>query len=362
MHRARRRRRCDVSGLPDDVASAPKEFLPEFRLHPFRPAWWLRGGHAQTLGGRWLRRGIAVPLAPEHVPMPDGDFVELAWAPGDRGADSPLVLVLHGLEGSAGSGYVLQTHRMLAERGVRSVGLNFRSCGPTPNRLPRFYHAGETGDLARVVAHLRAASPAAPLGAVGFSLGGNVLLKWLGETGASNPLRGAVAVSVPFDLGAGARALERGLGPLYTRAFLGSLRRKLAARTDVPALRCDLPAGRRAQTLRAWDDAVTAPLHGFAGVDDYHRRSSSAGVLPEIRVPTLILHATDDPFLPAHAVPRDAIRANRYLVDGVAAGGGHVGFVGGTFRRPVFWAEAEAARFLAHTLDRFTPAPLELDG
>lgn len=324
--------------------------MPEFELRPFRPAGWLRGPHAQTLGGRWLRRRHDLLLRRERVHTPDGDFVDLDWPESALADESPLVLVLHGLEGSARSGYVLEAHRALSALGIRSVGLNFRSCGGEPNLTARFYHAGETEDLALVVERLLQRFPRAPLGAVGFSLGGNMLLKWLGETGVDAPVQAAAAVSVPFDLAAGARALQAGLGRVYSRHFVRSLRRKLLARAEELEAHCDLERGRRARTLTKLDDAVTAPLHGFRDVHHYYSASSSANYLPHIRVPTLILHAADDPFLPPEALPRKAVRDNPCLVGGFTEQGGHVGFVEGPPWAPEFWAEAEAARFVASTL------------
>lgn len=328
----------------------------EFAVSPFRPAWWLPGPHAQTLGGRWLRRRLKVALRRERLRTPDADVLHLDWPHSTLAPDSPLVLVLHGLEGCASSGYVLEAHRVLAARGIRSVGLNFRSCGGEMNHAARFYHAGETGDLAFVVEQLARRFPDAVLGAVGFSLGGNVLLKWLGEAGADSPVQAAAAVSVPFDLAASARALSRGLGPQYSRHFVRGLRRKLLSRADVLAEHCDLERGCHARTLPEFDAAVTAPVHGFRDVHHYYSASSSIGFLAGIRVPTLLLHSADDPFLPAEAIPREQVSKNPFLVSGFTRHGGHVGFVGGSPWLPEFWAEREAARFLAAMLRSRQPA------
>lgn len=329
-----------------------------FTVRPFRPAWWLRGVHAQTIGGRYLRlrRARVVAVRRERVETPDGDFLDLDFAAGEgAGSDEvrpgePLALVLHGLEGSAASGYVLQTLRELARRGIRGVAVNFRTCGGEPNRLARFYHSGETGDLGFVVDLLRERWPGSPIGAVGYSLGGNVLLKYLGERGEASPVRAAVAVSVPFDLGAGATRMERGMGRFYTWNFLRSLRRKYAAKQTLLREAVDEARVLSARTFREFDDAATAPLHGFRDAEDYYTRSSSASFLDRIRVPTLLLHSVDDPFLPATAIPRAAIRSNPYLAEGFTRGGGHVGFVGGKPWAPEFWAEGEATRFLAGQL------------
>lgn len=322
-------------------------------VRPFRPPWWLRGPHAQTLGGRYLRRNRSFPATRERLETPDGDFVDLDFARAVA-ADpaAPRVVVLHGLEGCSRSSYVGNTLQELHARGMQGVALNFRSCSGEMNRTARFYHAGDTGDLRLVLRHLRTRYPEAPLGAVGFSLGGNVLLKYLGEEGADavRVLHAAVAISVPFDLAAGADKLERGMGRIYTRYFMRKLLRKSEAKHALLEPRCDLPRVRGARTLRAFDDAATAPLHGFSGAEEYYRDSSSGPFLAGIRVPTLLLHSLDDPFLPESSVPRRAIRDNPALIDGVVKGGGHVGFVTGTPREPLFWAEREAARFLARAL------------
>lgn len=322
-----------------------------FEPRPFRPAAWLPGPHAQTIAGRLLRRPRPPAFRRERVETPDGDFIDLDFVPGPAGA--PLVLLLHGLEGSARRGYAILTYRALAARGLRAVGLNFRGCGGEPNRAARFYHSGETGDLRFVLKVLRDRFAAPASAAVGFSLGGNVLLKYLGEEGEAAGLRAAVAVSVPYDLSAGADALDATpMGRFYTGLFLRSLIAKAEAKAVLLDGAVDLDRVRRARSFRAFDDAATAPLHGFAGADDYYCRSSSAGFLPRIRTPTLLLHADDDPFLPGTALPRDAIAANPCLSAVVTQAGGHVGFIAGPPWRPEFWAESEIARFLAAQLSR----------
>ncbi len=332
--------------------AAPPTPLPNHAPRPFRPAWWLPGRHAQTIGGRLLRLGRSFPLRRERVETPDGDFLDLDFAPPPR-EGAPQVLLLHGLEGSARRGYALITYAELAAAGIQGVGLNFRSCSGEPNRAARLYHSGETGDIRFVLDHLAARSPNVRRGAIGFSLGGNVLLKLLGEEGdaARRWLEAAVAVSVPYDLAAGADHLERSaMGRFYTRLFVRSLQRKLEAKRALLDGRVDLAHALRARTFREFDDAATAPLHGFADAAEYYRISSSARYLAAVRIPTLLLHAEDDPFLPTPALPRDAIARNPFLVPVITPRGGHVGFIGGPPWAPRFWAEAEAARFLAARL------------
>ncbi len=297
-----------------------------------------------------LFRRARLPLRRERVVTADGDFVDLDWADGPAGA--PVLLVLHGLEGSARSPYVTGLFTEGLARGWRGVALNFRSCSGEPNRLPRFYHSGDTGDLDHVVTQLARREPALRLGAVGVSLGGNVLLKWLGERGADAPRQvvGAVGISVPFDLAACARMLDRGFRrTLYTANFMRTLRQKVLDRARVYPGLVDTARARRARTFAEYDRVVTAPLHGFADELDYWTRSSSGPYLARLRRPALLLNARDDPFVPRGALPDPAA-----LPPGVRAEfpsrGGHAGFVNGPPWRVGSWAERRAVEFLADLL------------
>ncbi len=320
----------------------------------FRPAWWLPGAHAQTLGARLLRTRRGITLTRERLELPDGDFVDLDWANPAIGAaprERPTVLVLHGLEGSARSTYAYEAYRQLLALDLRPVGLNFRSCSGELNRLPRLYHSGDTTDVGFVFRWLRQRSPSAALGALGFSLGGNVLLKYLGEPPADRALPdAAVAISVPFDLAAGAEHVERGTHKIYRAYLLRKLKRKVAAKRAILDGRVAVERVLRANTFREFDEAGTAPLHGFEGADDYYRRSSSAPFVPAITTPTLVIHAHDDPFLPPAAIPHAALAANPAIHTAISPRGGHVGFVAGPPSAPTFWAERRAAVFLAGAL------------
>lgn len=229
------------------------------------------------------------------------------------------------------------------------------------NRRPRSYHSGETGDLAWVVEELARRFPNRPMGILGFSLGGNILLKYLGEHGDSVPriLRGAAAISTPFDLMAGTQALESGpMGRLYTYYFIRQLRQKVRLKAHLLEPLVEVEEVLRARTLREYDDRHTAPIHGFRDAQDYYERSSSRPWLTEIRLPTLLLQAQDDPFLP-DGLPTAEVEANPHLIPGFTKGGGHVGFVEGAHpAAPSFWADEEAARFLAHVLEANPAEPL----
>ncbi|MGD8278692.1 MAG: hydrolase [Gemmatimonadota bacterium] len=331
------------------MAHEKRRALPE--TGSFEPAWWLPGAHAQTIAGRLLRRTAPPTLHRERIDLPDGDFLDLDITQG-AAPGSPLVLLLHGLEGSSRRGYALNVYRELGALGIGAVGMNFRGCSGEPNRTARSYHSGETEDLRHVLALLRERFPTSALGVIGFSLGGNVLLKYLGEEGegATAGIRTCVAVSVPFDLGACADSLERTrMGRFYTRRFLATLKEKTAARRALVGDRLDMERALRSRTFREFDDAVTAPLHGFASAEDYYRRCSSAGFIGNIRVPTLLIQAQDDPFLPSGAIPRVAIAGNPRLLGRILARGGHVGFIEGPPWSPRFWVErAAAAHFADH--------------
>lgn len=318
----------------------------------FETPWWARGPHAQTLLARALRSAKGPSFVRERLETPDGDFLDVDWGP-DPGPDAPVALVLHGLEGSSRRSYVRNVCRELLARGVRPVAMNFRGCSGEPNRALRFYHSGETSDPGLVVDTIRTRHPGRRVGALGFSLGGNILLKMLGERsdGGTGLLDAAVAMSVPYDLAAGCDLLERSfMGRAYSAYFLRSLRTKVAWKRDRLAEVLDMRAVGLARSIRAFDDHVTAPLNGFADASEYYEACSSARFLGGIRVPTLLLHARNDPFLPPEAIPESSGRANASLTWSLEERGGHVGFVEGPPWAPRFWADAAGADFLGTLL------------
>jgi hypothetical protein len=278
----------------------------------------------------------------------DGDFVDLDWFSPPADIAAPLLLVLHGLEGSCRSHYVRGLLEHGRELGWGGVVLNFRSCSGEPNRLPRFYHSGDTDDLDEIVHLLATREPARVIVAVGVSLGGNVLLKWLGEQGDAAPasLAAAVGISVPFDLERCARVLDRGFQKwVYTANFMRTFKQKVRAKVPKHGAFVDLAAVRRARTFAAYDRVVTAPLHGFADEVDYWRRASCGPYLPKIRRPTLLISALDDPFVPPAALP-DPMSLPPNVVLELTERGGHVGFVQGPPWRVRSWAEGRAIEFL----------------
>ncbi|MEB4590063.1 hydrolase [Candidatus Thiothrix sp. Deng01] len=307
----------------------------------FRPAWWLQSPHLQTLWPVFFRPRPKLKLQAERVELKDGDFIDLAWHPRPN---SPLVLVIHGLEGSLRSHYAQTLLLALHNAGFASVFMHLRGCSGTPNRHASSYHSGRTADVAEVLAYLHA-SGRMPDAAVGFSLGGNLILKYAGETGAASGLKAIVAVSTPFQLQECARKLEHGFARVYGQYLLrnlkGAYRRKFSQRQPPLPVKLDALG-----TIFAFDDQVTAPLNGFAGAEDYYARSSSGQFLSQIQTPALIIHAQDDPFMYPSTVPDASMLSDSVTLE-LAAHGGHVGFVGGNAPwRAEYWLEQRITRWL----------------
>ncbi|MFY9299578.1 MAG: alpha/beta fold hydrolase, partial [Candidatus Nitrosotenuis sp.] len=318
---------------------------------PFKQAWWCRGRHLQTIWGSVLRPTPRVALRRERWETPDGDFLDLDTLSGNPSA--PILIVLPGLEGSSRSKQILGLLQEAKRRGWRGLAVNFRSCSGQPNRLRRSYHAGETSDLAWVIQRVVEQNPDSPVFCVGLSLGGNVLLKYLGEQGegAPEPVRAAVAISTPFDLEASVRSLERGFSRFYMRRLVASLRRKALAKLKIYPDLADRRRLKSARTLGEFDDAVTAPVHGFRDAVEYWTACSSKSFLAKIRRPALLINARDDPFLPEASLPVTAVSENSFLTAEFPRTGGHVGFLAGVWPgMPVPWAQIRAIRFLEEHL------------
>jgi len=329
-----------------DTVAVPAPSVP---ASAFRGPAWLRGAHAQTIWPYLLPR-IAARYRRERVDTPDGDFWDFDWVgPADSSPETPLVILLHGLEGGSDSHYARALMAAIAERGWRGVVPHFRGCGGEPNRRPRAYHSGDHEEFDAMLAAIRERVPAPTvLYAAGVSVGGSVLLNWLGRHGraASALLRAAAAVSTPLDLTAAGYAIDRGANRVYAWHFLQTLKPKsIAMARRFPDL-LDADAIRRARTMYAFDDAVTAPLHGFAGTPDYWRRASSKPWLPQIAVPTLVLNAKNDPFVPDESLPR-AAEASPHVVLEQPCAGGHVGFLAGSFPGSHGWLPRRLLDFFA---------------
>ncbi|MEY6433307.1 hydrolase [Thioalkalicoccus limnaeus] len=307
----------------------------------FKPAWWLPGAHLQTLWPTLVRRRISVAFPKRRIELADGDFIDLTCArvPG------PRVLLVHGLEGNLRSHYAGSLIYRLIDAGFSPIFMHLRGCSGEPNRLARAYHSGASDDLAEVLNQL-AADPEGPvLAVIGVSLGGNILLKYLGET--PTPLvKTAIAVSVPFVLRDAMLRLNRGVSRIYRDYLLRRL--KLAYRAKFANRPAPVPVDiDQINDLESFDDWITAPLNGFASAFDYYQRCSCRQFLPRIHTPTLIIHALDDPFVFPDTVPKAHELGPGVMLE-VTRGGGHVGFLSGPLPwRPQYWLEERILRHLA---------------
>jgi predicted alpha/beta-fold hydrolase len=315
---------------------------------PYIPPLWLPGGNSQTIYARLLARNYTVEYQRQRWETPDGDFIDLDWVNQHRGVAKLLVL-FHGLEGSSRSHYALSLMTMVQQLGWRGVVPHFRGCSGEINRLARAYHSGDAAEIDWILRRLKRENPDCEIYVIGISLGGNMLLKWLGERGAAAApvVRGAVAVSAPVDLHAAAAVLDFGYRrAIYTRRFLQSLTEKVLAKIATHRLAIDSDAVRVCSTFRQIDDLYTAPIHGFKDADDYWTKASSKPGLKNIRVPTLLLNARNDPFMPADALPTRTQVSESVTLE-FPNSGGHVGFVRGAFPGSLHWLPQRIADFFA---------------
>ena len=309
---------------------------------------WLPGGNSQTIYPFFLRSLISPAYQRERLELDDGDFIDIDWL--DNSIDRPLVIMFHGLEGGSSSHYARSIMGLLQELGWRGAVVHFRGCSGTPNRLPRAYHAGDSEEIGKILHKIRernqSLGSSASLYVIGISLGGNALLKWLGEQGkkACHIIDGAVTVSVPLDLVAAGKALDSGFNRLYTQHFLGTLKKKVLKKLDdFPGL-FDAVAVAKCTTLYQFDNLVTAPLHGFSNTDEYWALSSSKPWLKHIQVPTLVINARNDPFMPSSSLPAQTDVSCSVSLE-FPTEGGHVGFLSSPFPGNLTWLPERVVRF-----------------
>ena len=303
----------------------------------YRAPAWLPGGHLQTIYAKLFIRVPPVAYRRERLELPDGDFLDFDWVDGAPAA--PVLILFHGLEGSADSPYARDLMARAAVRGWNGVVAHFRGCSGEDNRLPRAYFAGDSEDIERMLRHVKSQHAEAPVYAVGVSLGGNALLKWLGEAGdaARALLERAAGVSAPLDLSAAGHALDRGFNRrVYTARFLATLKAKALRKAARFSRTLDAKAISAATTFREFDTLVTARLHGFRDAEDYWFRVSSKPLLRSITVPTLVINAKNDPFLPAWALPTAADVSTAVILEQPDSGG-HVAFPYGPFPGNLDW-------------------------
>ncbi len=316
--------------------------MPLISPSTFRPPLWLRGGHAQTIHPALFRKVRTVTQRRERIETEDGDFLELEWA----GAGSNRLAILsHGLESRSRATYVQGMATALLKRGWDVLAWSFRGCSGEPNRLACFYHSGATWDLDAVVRHALEKHPADRIDLIGFSLGGNLNLKYIGERGADlYPRLGkAVAFSVPCELACSSAKLAEWQNRIYMQRFLKSLRRKVIAKHKRYPTLVDITGVSAIRSFAQFDDRFTAPLHGFKDAADYWKRSSCRQFLPDIRIPTLLVSALNDPILGPDCYPWEEAKESAYLHLEAPAEGGHIGFGSGR----EYWSETRALEFLS---------------
>ena len=320
----------------------------------FQAARWLKNRHLQTIFPSLpLPRAPRPTLTRRPLDLPDGDITVVDWLAGsdETADDRPLLIVLHGLESSAESTYARQVLQKAADQGWRAAVLHFRDCGDYRNRLPRRYHAGETNDLRFFLNKLRSEGHEGPLMAAGYSLGGNVLLKYLGEDGPDTPLTAAAAVCVPLSLQRCADALTEGFSKFYQKHLLKRMKHAVESKFDRHTAAFDWNRAMRASTFADFDDAVTAPLHGFSGKDEYYEKCSSLSFLQNIDRPTLIINSRDDPFMKPDMLPGPEALSSQVTLE-ISNQGGHVGFVaGGTPWNPAYYLPERIIDFLHERIE-----------
>jgi len=351
-----------------DLVEYPIPFINAVTVMPlvyrhFKPIWWLNNRHLQTLYPTLARKTPPLKRQRERVFTPDGDFIDLDWH-GDN--KKHIVILLHGLSGSSQSGYILGLQQALTQIGFSSVAINFRGCSGEPNWLARCYHSGETEDIDFIYRILRERYPQSALAAIGFSLGGNVLLKWLGEQGDELDLFAAAAISAPLVLSECANTLDQGFSRIYRRYLLGELkhyirRKKLFLKqtgsTEEAEKLYRLGDLSAIQSFWQYDDQVVARLHGFKNVDDYYTRSSSRQFLSSIRVPTLMIQSQDDPFMTSAILPNASELAPDVELE-IYNSGGHVGFIGShRFLRTRYWLDTRLPDFLREQVKHYQGLP-----
>ncbi len=309
----------------------------------YRPSYLFRSKHWSTIYPSVFRKIPEVIYERERMELPDGDFLDVDWS---RKEGRHLVIVLHGLEGSADRPYVRGIIRVMNQAGWDGVGLNFRGCSGTPNRLARGYHSGETGDIKYLVEKIMAEANYETINLVGFSLGGNVTMKFLGELGKQlpAPIKRAVGISVPVDLYGSCLEIQRLHNRIYLNSFLKNLKIKARLKESVLQSHIDLEKVYQSKDFFQFDGAATAPLHGFSSATEYYKNSSSLNYLPQITIPVLLINALNDTFLSETSYPVELAQKSKNIHLITPKYGGHVGFV---TRHPenIYWTEQMVRNF-----------------
>jgi len=318
-------------------------------MKDFKPALGLKNRHFQTLYPALFRKQINHRFEIEIFELDDGDFVECFWCERKPIANEPIVILFHGLEGSYKSSYIQGVMQALKNIGISSVLMHFRGCSGKINRKPRAYHSGDTSDAKAWIEYLHKNYKNSPLHAIGYSLGGNMLLKLLGEWGYESLLSSAISISAPMQLDISAKTMDIGFAKVYQKYLLSHLKQSLYKKYNYHPMESLIDFRKedinKIKTLWKFDDIYTAKIHGFDTAKEYYKRSSAKQYLKDIKTKTLIIHASDDPFMTEEILPtKDEISTNIILE--VYPNGGHVGFVRGTLFKPKYWLEERIVEFL----------------
>ena len=315
----------------------------------FKVTQLLNNRHIQTIYAPIFRKQPILKVEIERFNLEDKDFIEAYWHKQKPTDNRPIVILFHGLAGSFKSPYIQGLMRSLEKKGFASVLMHFRGCSGKPNLLPRSYHSGDTADARAWINHLRVKYKESPLHAVGYSIGGNMLLKLLGEDGSKTPLKSAVSISAPMDLEITAKRINQGFSKRYQKHLLDPLKDTLLQKYkefDMQKLINQTPDDiKNIQTIEEFDKKYTAPINGFKSAQDYYKKCSAKQFLKDIKIPTVIIHALDDPFMTPKILPtKDEL--SKYVQLNISKHGGHVGFVNGTIFRPEYWLEERIVRYL----------------
>jgi len=315
----------------------------------FIPSFILKNRHIQTLYSSLFRTFPNIDMEVERFNLEDGDFLECYWHnKPEANANTPIVILFHGLAGSYKSPYIQGTMQELAKNGFASVIMHFRGCSGVENSLPRSYHSGESGDALQWINHITSSFPNSKIFTIGYSLGGNMMLKLLGELGDKSPITAAISVSAPMQLDVCANKMDKGFSKFYQHILLKDLNAALTRKYDkfdmYSHLNIKKAEVKNLKTFWEFDGAYTAPIHGFESAQDYYTKCSSKQFLKDIKTPTLIVHSSDDPFMTTEILPNEN-EISKYITLEVSQHGGHVGFIEGTFFKPKFWLEKRVVSY-----------------
>ena len=315
----------------------------------FKAKFGLKNRHIQTLYSSLFRKLPQIEFKIEHFTLKDGDFLECFWHNKPKyNSSTPVVILFHGLAGSYKSSYIQGTMQKLAKNGFSSVLMHFRGCSGVENELPRSYHSGESGDALEWINYVSSNFPDSKIFTIGYSLGGNMMLKLLGELKNKSLITAAISVSAPMQLDVCANRMNEGFSKFYQHILLKDLNAALEKKYDRFDMNSYLNMKKseikNLKTFWEFDGAYTAPIHGFNSAQDYYTKCSSKQFLKDIKTPTLIIHSSDDPFMTTEILPNEK-EISKYITLEVSSNGGHVGFIGGTFFKPEFWLEKRVVNY-----------------